>query len=170
VNETISERFAHRVIQLGEKFDYFVIATTGALCAYLSQTFKPEKISFSPNTLELISLLLLIGSVIAGLKRIETQILIYQNNFATLRLEEDAQTLSETLRTNASVEHDITGQMLSFEDRKKEHTLKLENLTSIRKKMEKDSVLATRFYNARNYMLLIGVIFSISAKIWVAYY
>lgn len=74
--------------QSSEKFDYFVTGITGALCAYISQTFNAEKISFSPNTLELLALLTLIASVFAGFKRIECVVETHKHNHGSLYLSE----------------------------------------------------------------------------------
>ena len=42
-----------------------------ALCAYVGQTLKPERLGISPYTLEVLSLVLIVLSVFVGFKRIE---------------------------------------------------------------------------------------------------
>jgi len=71
MNTERSDKVHEYLRQSSEKFDYFVTGITGTLCVYIIQTFQAEKISISPNTLELLSLLTLITSVFAGFKRIE---------------------------------------------------------------------------------------------------
>jgi hypothetical protein len=53
------------------RFEYFVTGGTDALAAYVGQTSKLDKSRFNSESFELLALLLLIGSVITGLKRIE---------------------------------------------------------------------------------------------------
>ena len=47
-----------------EKFDYFVLGVSLALCAYVGQTLKPERLGCSPYTLEVFGIALIIASII----------------------------------------------------------------------------------------------------------
>jgi len=57
--------------QSTEKFDYFVLGLSGALCAYISQTYTPTILGRNPGTLELMALCMFVAAVVAGFKRIE---------------------------------------------------------------------------------------------------
>src|SRR5262249_46501083 len=55
-----------------QRFEYFIVGVSLALCAYVGHTLHPEKVTFlSPYTIEVVSLALLIFSAGVGLKRIE---------------------------------------------------------------------------------------------------
>jgi hypothetical protein len=60
--------------QASEKFDYFVTGLSGALVAYIGQTIEPHRIGLSAESAELAALGLLAASVVAGFKRIETNV------------------------------------------------------------------------------------------------
>jgi hypothetical protein len=54
-----------------QRFEYFIVGVSLALCAYVGQTLHPEKLGFlSAYTIEVVSLALLIVSAVAGFKRI----------------------------------------------------------------------------------------------------
>jgi hypothetical protein len=54
-----------------QRFEYFIVGFSLALCAYVAQTLHPEKLTFlSAYTIEVVSLALLILSAGVGLKRI----------------------------------------------------------------------------------------------------
>lgn len=57
-----------------QRFEYFLLGISLALCAYVGQTVRPEKLGFSPYTLEVVSVVILIGSIVTGFKRIEAMI------------------------------------------------------------------------------------------------
>ena len=54
-----------------EKFDYFILGVLGALCAYISQTYKAERLGLNPGTLDLLALLVLVLAAVFGFRRIE---------------------------------------------------------------------------------------------------
>ena len=56
-----------------QRFEYFIVGVSLALCAYVGYTLHPEKLAFlSAYTIEVVSLALLILSTGVGLKRIES--------------------------------------------------------------------------------------------------
>src|SRR5436190_17188205 len=64
-----------------QRFEYFVVGVSLALCAYVGQTLHPEKLRlFSAYTIEVVSLALLILSALIGLKRIESLIQLSRLN------------------------------------------------------------------------------------------
>jgi hypothetical protein len=60
--------------EAAQRFEYFLLGISVALCAYIGQTIKPEKLGFSGYTLQVASLIVLIASVVAGFKRVEAMI------------------------------------------------------------------------------------------------
>ena len=56
-----------------QRFEYFIVGVSLAVCAYVGHTLHPEKLTFlSTYTIEVVSLALLILSASVGLKRIES--------------------------------------------------------------------------------------------------
>ena len=154
--------------QSSEKFDYFVTGVTGALCAYISQTFKPEQISLSPNTLELISLLILILSVYAGFKRIEYTVETFRYNHRSLYLSEQVGQLI-TKYNGGHLINEATGEIISPEIVE----LKIQTLKEIQPKVEENAEKAAtgsgNWYKWRNRFLTIGFLMLVASKIWSAY-
>jgi hypothetical protein len=151
-----------------EKFDYFVTGITGALCAYISQTYTPSKLSVSPGTLELLALLFLVGSVIAGFKRIETSIMVYRYNAHTLRLQEERGQLA----SNSAGGHMLntsTGDVLSREEVFAKLRALTEALPESHKKTEDTAITAGTWYKVRNNLLVIGFLALLASKVWSAY-
>lgn len=159
--------FAHYRLA-SEKFDYFVTGLTGAICAYITQTYHPEKLSINPNTLELLSLLLLIGSVVAGFKRIEHSLVAYRYNAHTLRLQEQkGQLVSKS--SGGMVVNEATGEVL---DPVSVHTTIQaisEVLPEFEESQNKSANIAGNWYKARNWLLFLGFMSLIGSKVWSAY-
>src|SRR5215475_14160313 len=60
-----------------QRFEYFIVGVSLALCAYVGYTLHPEKLTFlSAYMIEVVSLALLILSAGVGLKRIESLVQI----------------------------------------------------------------------------------------------
>ncbi len=159
--------FAHYRVA-SEKFDYFVTGLTGAICAYITQTYHPEKLSLHPTTLELLSLLLLIGSVVAGFKRIEYSLITYRYNAHLLRLQEQKGQLVSKSR-GGMVVNEATGEVI---DPVSVHT-KIQVITEVLPEFEdgqnKNANISGNWYKARNWLLFLGFMFLVSSKVWSAY-
>ena len=154
--------------QSSQKFDYYITGFTGGLCAYIAQSYKATPVSISPNTLELISLLVIIASVVAGFKRIESQISI-ENLLAKLaftkgEIEKYCQDPGDLGLLNQT-----TGKVVNPEVVK----INLESLRNSRTKI--DSKLQNSgdnwelWYSIRNWSLLCGFLLLVASKVWYAY-
>lgn len=154
--------------QTSEKFDYFVTGITGALCAYISQTFQAEQISISPNTLELMSLFILIASVYAGFKRIECTVETHRHNHSSLYLGEQIGQLI-TKFNGGHIINESTGEIMSPEMVK----AKIDALKEVQPKIEKNvdnaATAAGNWYTWRNRFLGIGFLILVTSKVWAAY-
>lgn len=157
-----------------QKFDYFVLGATGALCAFISQTFTPERIAFSPATVELASLLILIVSGLFGFIRIEAVNAAWVANFHELFLGEE----SEKMKTAAErgkkegmyIYLSSSDNGVSPDDLKVIAKQKRDLAAEVSVKgavFEKD---AYTYYKVRNYLLLAGIVTLLIARIWKPYY
>ncbi len=143
-----------------EKFDYFVTSLTGALCAYISQTFAPERVSLSPASLELAALLTLIASVIAGFKRIEASLIATRYNAHTLRLQEQRDQLTSKLSGPP---------LVGLPSAQTRIQVIAEVLPEFKKSANDFAEVSGNWYKARNWLLLLGFLMLVTARVWRAY-
>lgn len=151
-----------------EKFDYFVTGLTGALCAYISQTFTPERISVSPASLELVALLTLIASVVAGFKRIEVSLVTARYNAHTLRLQEQRGQLVSKLGGFPLV-NSATGEILDPVTVQNKIQIISEVLPEFEKSSTENAEASGRWYHIRNWLLMAGFLMLVAARVWHAY-
>ena len=161
-------------VSASEKFDYFITGLTGALCAYISQTFIPQKLSCSPQTIELISLLILVGSVVCGFKRIETNLQHYKITGELLVLEEEKLQLNTLLY---SKDRDISKPLINQTNgREFTRDQAHERISDLSIKIEKHADLqiecgeeSGKWYSRRNLALMVGFLTLLIAKVLLAY-
>jgi hypothetical protein len=60
--------------EAAQRFEYFLLGVSIALCAFIGQTLKPEKLGCNSYTLQIASVVTLIASVVSGFKRVEAMI------------------------------------------------------------------------------------------------
>jgi len=137
-----------------ERFDYFITGVTGAMCAYLVQTMKIQPISASPNTLELVSLGVLVFSTFAGAKRIEAAINVHRLNHVMLHHQEMRGNLLNSGDPGVAREAQIHGELAD----------------KTRPMADAEAKKTSRWGKGRNISLFAGVLIIIAAKIWAAYF
>jgi len=81
-----------------QRFEYFITGITGALFAYIAQTYTPQKIDFSASTLEPIALVFLAFSFFLGLLRINHMYHSLGMNYEQLEASESAKAIEKALR------------------------------------------------------------------------
>ena len=154
--------------QGAEKFDYFVLGLTGALCAYISQTYTPEKLGINPGTLELLSLALLVSAAIAGFKRVETIIEITRLNHWMLRTNEERGALISKSRSQPML-NESTGDILSPQMVQQHVNALTRSIPSFDLQIKNAQLSALRWYRIRNVLILAGFVVLVSAKVLSAY-
>jgi len=137
--------------QADERFDYFITGVTGAMCAYLVQTMTINPISFSPNSLELAGLAVLLISTYLGIKRIETAIGLHRSNFQMLHDQEVAAVARKDGLLDVAKYHD-------------------NHYKSVKDAADGRVIWLNRFTVWRNGALVCGVLLIVAAKVWAAYY
>jgi hypothetical protein len=68
----------------GRRFDYFVLGVAIALCAYAGQTIKPDKLGWNSYTMEVLSVVILVGAAFFGFKRVEKKVRLDELNHVIL--------------------------------------------------------------------------------------
>lgn len=151
-----------------EKFDYFILGVVGALCAYISQTFKPERIGLNPGTLELMALLILVLGAIAGFSRVEQVNLATLINYRILHANERRGVLVSVVQNGGGVNTE-TGEIYTLEYAAVEISRITEQLKQLQPMLALVQNNAHRHYKLRNALILIGFLMLLAAKLYSAY-
>ena len=151
-----------------QKFDYFITGLTGALVAFVAERYSPERVGWSPKSLELLSILILVGSVVAGFKRIEYNVESFKMMSQKLDALENLGSLTESM-SSAPVLNVLTGEILTLTDMesRKAHYSQVISLSQSR--LQTWTKRSLKAYKLRNYLLIVGFLAIIGSKIWQAY-
>jgi hypothetical protein len=151
-----------------DKFDYFITGISGALVAFVGQNISPVRIGWNSGTVELLGLTVLLGSLLLGFRRIETNVTVFQLMHQRLHREEGRGNLLAAYQGGTML-NSSTGDVLSpIEIEALALNLKAEKEV-IAEKLEELSSQSGRFYRWRNRLLLAGFILLITARILPAY-
>src|SRR5438094_10226202 len=74
--------------EASQKFEYFILGISVALCAYIGQTLQPEKFPLSPYLLQVLALLFIASSAVLALNRLELDVHIRKLNHTSLHHRE----------------------------------------------------------------------------------
>jgi hypothetical protein len=154
--------------QAVERFDYFVLGITGALCAYISQVYKPAQVGLNSGTLELLALLVLVASAVAGFRRVESTIQVTSLNHRYLRAQEERGVLISKANGGRLI-NESTGDILSPDMVAHKVQLATAAIPALRKQLENAQYAAERSYGIRNALLFVGFSALVAAKVWSAY-
>jgi hypothetical protein len=154
-----------------QRFEYFVLGVTLALCAYVGQTLRPEKLALcSSYTVEVASLLLLVLSAIAGFKRIESLVQLSRLNAQALDAKEKRGEIIKAIpNAQGLIVNEVSGEALTIQaatNWKDQLKAKIDRLAKL---LQKERTKASWLYTARNILLLIGFCGLVLSKILVPY-
>lgn len=151
-----------------EKFDYFVLGVLGALCAYISQTYKAERIGINPGTLELLALIVLVLGAVLGFRRIEAINQVTLINHKILHSYERRGVLVSVIQKGAATNMQ-TGETYTPEYAKREIKKLNQLLMQLNSQIEPVKNRAQQNYKWRNALILIGFLMLLAAKVFSAY-
>jgi len=151
-----------------QRFDYFITGLIGALSAYIGQNIHPQRIGFTPNTLELSSLLILVLAFLFCFKRLEKSIQAFQIGSQILDLGEKKGKLIPHLGKQ-QILNEATGDILTNEEVYIQIAVFDKSIPILEKSLKKISNQSKIYYDLRNLAILIGFIFLLLSKIWSAY-
>lgn len=151
-----------------EKFDYFILGVVGALCAYISQTYKPERIGLNPGTLDLLALLVLVLGAIFGFRRIEMTNLATMVNHRVLHSNERRGVLAKVVHNGPGMNTE-TGETYTPEHATQEIAKLSKLIDLLHPKLEFAQKRAQRYYKLRNAFTLTGFLMLLGAKLFSAY-
>jgi hypothetical protein len=156
--------------QAAERFDYFILGVTGALCAFVAQAYKPAKLGCNPSSLELLALMLLVFAAIAGFRRVEQVIFLNLLNHNFLRRNEERGTLvSKSLPGGMPLVNSSTGEVIAPSQIPARVEALSKDLPALQTKIEEVKASAHRWYKVRNWLILAGFVLLVSAKVLSAY-
>lgn len=151
-----------------EKFDYFVLGVLGALCAYISQHYKPERIGLNSGTLELLALLVLVLGAVLGFRRIEAINQATLINHQILHSYEKRGVLVSVLQ-NGPGTNTQTGETYTPEYATHEIPKLKQKLEHLQPRLAATQARALQHYHQRNALTLIGFLMLLAAKLFSAY-
>jgi hypothetical protein len=151
-----------------EKFDYFILGVLGALCAYISQSYKPEKLGVNPGTAELLALLVLVLAAIVGFRRIEATNLATLLNHQILHANERRGVLTSVIHNGPGF-NSHTGETYTPEYARQEIQNMGKKIDQLNPQLRIVQQQAQRHYKLRNALMLLGFLALLAAKLFSAY-
>jgi hypothetical protein len=153
------------------KFDYFICTVSGALFAYIGQTYTPHRVDFSSSILEPLSLVFLALSFFLGLKRIEAFNISSKVNYAILEASETAGQIADQLLSEEgeSFHNPQTGEVLGRIAMDNLRVARLEEARRMKAKLLLLDKKAFHFYNWRDRFLLLGFLAIFLSKVLQPY-
>jgi hypothetical protein len=151
-----------------EKFDYFMLGILGALCAYLTQGYKPDRIGLNPGTVEFVALLVLVLAAVLGFRRIEATNQATIINQRVLHANERRGVLTAIMH-NGPKFNIQTGQSYSPEYAASQMPVLNSQIQSLEAQLERAEGKAFVSYRGRNVLTLVGFMLLLAGKIYSAY-
>ena len=154
-----------------QRFEYFIVGVSLALCAYVGQTLHSEKLRLlSAYTIEVVSLALLIFSAAVGLKRIESLVQLSRLNGQLLDANEKRGEVVKAIpNAQGLIVNEVSGEALTVQAAAKWTRELTEKIKSLPKLMEKERTKAADLYRWRNRLLLIGFCGLVLSKVLAPY-
>jgi hypothetical protein len=152
-----------------QKFDYFVAGVSLALISFLGSAFHATRIGWNPATIELSSLLTLLISAIAGLKRIETQFTLLAMMHRRLYEQEAAGSLVKASVGGGPALNESTGEVLSYSQLVYGSHYHRIGAEVAKEKLDELVDRSSVWYRVRNLTLILGVALLILARLSQAY-
>ena len=165
-----SDKIHENYREAAQRFEYFILGVSVALIAYAGKTLEPQRFTFSPYSLHVGAIALLIASVAIGFKRIEKIITFHQINFELLNLGEKRSALMKFLLEGGDRVDPQTSELWQPDDMKREISA-LDQIISTREKLANDlNATLVRLYKWRNALLILGFTGLFVSKVVTPYF
>jgi hypothetical protein len=154
-----------------QRFEYFIVGVSLALCAYVGQTLHPEKLTFlSAYTIEVVSLALLILSAGVGLKRIQSLVQISRLNGQLLdAIEKRGAVIVAKPNYQGLFVMKYPGRILTSAEAANWLRGLNDKIKVLHHMIEKETTRAESLYKWRNRLLLIGFCGLVLSKVLTPY-
>jgi len=154
-----------------QRFEYFIVGVSLALCAYVGYTLHPEKLTLlSGYTIEVVSLALLIFSAGVGLKRIESLVQTSRFNGQLLdAIEKRGAVMTAKPDSDGLIIVKNPGRLVTCETAASWVRELNEKIPVLHHMIETETTRAERLYKWRNRLLLIGFCGLVLSKVLTPY-
>jgi len=154
-----------------EKFEYFICGVTGAIFAYITQTYQPQKLDNIFSVIQTVALVILAVSFFAGIRRIQLFNLKTRLNHALLEASEKAGRATSALAGNPaeSFHNEGTGEWTTREDLERRRAVYMEEAHKMEAKLRSVQSKASRCGRVRNFFLLLGILTIFVSKVLQPY-
>ncbi len=154
-----------------QRFEYFIVGVSLALCAYVGYTLHPEKLTFlSSYTIEVFSLALLILSAGIGLKRIESLVQTSGLNGQLLdAIEKRGAIMASKPDSEGLIVVKYPGRLLTSEAAANWVRELNDKIRILHHMIETETTRAKSLYKWRNRLLLIGFCGLVLSKVLAPY-
>jgi hypothetical protein len=154
-----------------QRFEYFIVAVSLALCAYAGQTLHPEKLTLSSAyTIEVVSLALLILSAGVGLKRIESLVQLSRLNGQLIdAIEKRGAVMAAKPNSEGMIVIKYPGRLITSEAAANWIRELNPKIRVLRHMIEKETTRAEGLYKWRNRLLLVGFCGLVLSKVLTPY-
>ena len=152
-----------------QKFDYFMTGLSAAIVGYIAPKLEPNALGLNPQTLELVSMLLFVGAVFAGFKRIEATIQLRRAVGLRHQSTEFASEIQEARRGEGhfvSVRDDTATPPERLRRHQAEFVRRADE--RIRESQQLETV-RMRWYSARYFAMVAGFLTLLAANVWKGY-
>lgn len=148
-----------------QKYDYYIVALSSALFAYIGSNFSIESTSNTQGIFELLSLVSIFSSIAYGLLRLETDLSIQSTDFRKAYAQEHLEVANKILHIPLNALDGDTGKTISIEEAKERQ----ENLNKFLVKSNETlnflNKQSERFFVIRNIGLFFGFTLLLASKI-----
>lgn len=147
-----------------QKFEYFVVGLSLALCAYAGEHTDPRILGPTGTAVQFGALVCIVVSIVFGFLRLQSFVLIKRLNFEILHWGEQLGQMMESVSNGKPVFNRSTGDFWTIEQLKKETdnipTTLRERDVQLRKELSKFEA----HYHWRNIFGLVGFVGLVTAK------
>jgi len=154
-----------------QRFEYFIVGVSLAVCAYVGHTLHPEKLTFlSTYTIEVVSLALLILSAGIGLKRIESLVQISRWNGHLLdAIEKRGAVMAAKPNSEGLIVVKYPGRLLTMEAAANWVCELNDRIPVLHHMIENATTRADTLYKWRNRLLLVSLCGLVLSKVLTPY-
>lgn len=156
-------------LDAAQKFDYFMIGLPAAVVGFLAQDLSVDKIGFTPNTLQIAALLVLLASIFAGFKRVEVTVHLVRLGSGKEQQRNAAEYLEGVLTHGGPILSATSGELIDPSRIATALAGKQANVAWAAEQEKKHGGHAEGWYVARNALLLLGFLLLVASKVWSAY-
>ena len=160
----------HRAHESLLKYDYYLCTVAGALCAYIAQTYTPQRLDSVFSILQTTSLMFLAASFWVGVKRIQITNMFIRLDYEYLEMRSAIEDYDESLEKGfPSYTNTTTGESITREELKLKRNALVGQLAQRNAQTPAEKLKARHLGMAQMYLLLTGFSIIVIAKVWQPY-